>query len=55
MIERGERPAKREQAIAISPIFYTEEKVLFRLWFADEIIEIEPEQDIADNAMKIEK
>lgn len=55
-IERGERPAKREQVIALASIFNTDEKELLTLWLADQIKEItEPEKDIAEDAMEIVK
>lgn len=55
-IERGERPAKREQVIALASIFNTNEKELLTLWLADQIKEItEPEKDIAEDAMEIVK
>jgi len=53
-IERGERPAKREQVIALATIFNTDEKELLTLWLADQIKEItEKEKDIAPKALKI--
>lgn len=53
-IERGERPAKREQVIALASIFNTDEKELLTLWLADQIKEItEPEKDIAQDAINI--
>lgn len=55
-IERGERPAKREQVIALASILHTDEKELLTLWLADKIKEItEPEKDIAEEAMEIVK
>lgn len=55
-IERGERPAKREQVIALASIFNTDEKELLTLWLADQIKEItETEKDIAEDAMEIVK
>lgn len=55
-IERGERPAKREQVIALASIFNTDEKELLTLWLADQIKEItEMEKDIAEEAMEIVK
>ena len=55
-IERGERPAKREQVIALATIFNTDEKELLTLWLADQIKEItESEKDIAEEAMEIVK
>lgn len=55
-IERGERPAKREQVIALASIFNTDVKELLTLWLADKIKEItEQEKEIAEEAMKIVK
>lgn len=53
-IERGERPAKRTQVIAIAKILSTNETELLSLWLADKILgEIEDETEIADKALKI--
>lgn len=53
-IERGERPAKREQVIELANIFHADEKELLTLWLADQIKEItETEKDIAHDAMEI--
>lgn len=55
-IERGERPAKREQVIALASIFNANEKELLTLWLADQIKAItESEKDIAEDAMEIVK
>lgn len=55
-IERGERPAKREQVIALASILHTDEKELLTLWLADQIKEItESEKDIAEDAMEFVK
>lgn len=55
-IERGERPAKREQVIALASILHTDEKELLTLWLADQIKEItESEKDIAEDAIEIVK
>lgn len=48
-IERGERPAKREQVIALASIFNTDEKELLTLWLADQVYGIvEYEQNAND-------
>lgn len=53
-IERGERPAKREQVIAIAKILTTDENELLTLWLADKILDvIENETKLADQALKI--
>lgn len=55
-IERGERPAKREQVINLANILHTDEKEFLTLWLADQIKEItESEKDIAEEAMEIVK
>ena len=55
-IERGERPAKRAQVIAIAKILTTDETELLTLWLADKISEvIEDEEMIANNALDIAK
>lgn len=55
-IERGERPAKRDQVINLASILHTDEKELLTLWLADQIKEItESEKDIAEDAMEIVK
>ena len=53
-IERGERPAKREQVIAIAKILTTDENELLTLWLADKILDvIENETELADQALKV--
>lgn len=53
-IERGERPAKREQVIAIAKIFTTDENELLTLWLADKILDvIVNETELADQALKV--
>ena len=53
-IERGERPAKREQVIAIAKILTTDETELLTLWLADKILDvIENETELADQALKV--
>lgn len=55
-IERGERPAKREQVVHLAQILGTDEKELLTLWLADQIKEItEQEKEIAEEAMEIVK
>lgn len=55
-IERGERPAKRKQVVALASILNANEKELLTLWLADQIKEItEQEKDIADEAIEIVK
>lgn len=53
-IERGERPAKRTQVIAIAKILTTDETELLTLWLADKILDvIENETELADKALKV--
>ena len=53
-IERGDRPAKREQVIALAKILSTNETELLTLWLADKILgEVETEKELADKALKI--
>jgi transcriptional regulator with XRE-family HTH domain len=53
-IERGERPAKREQVIAIAKILTTDENELLTLWLADKILDvIVNETELADHALKV--
>ncbi|MBP5371239.1 MAG: helix-turn-helix domain-containing protein [Bacteroidales bacterium] len=53
-IERGERPAKREQVINLASILHTDEKELLTLWLAVQIKEItESEKEIAQDAINI--
>ena len=53
-IERGDRPAKREQVIALANILTTNETELLTLWLADKILgEVVTETELADKALKI--
>ena len=53
-IERGERPAKREQVIAIAKILTTDENELLTLWLADKILDvIENETELVDQALNV--
>lgn len=53
-IERGERPAKRAQVIAIAKILTTDENELLTLWLADKILDvIENETELADQALNV--
>lgn len=53
-IERGERPAKREQVVAIAKILTTDENELLTLWLADKILDvIENETELADQALNV--
>lgn len=53
-IERGERPAKREQVVTLAKILSTNETELLTLWLADKILgEIEAENELAEKALKL--
>ena len=53
-IERGERPAKREQVIAIASIFNADEKELLILWQADQFSNvISTNNNIATEAIEL--
>lgn len=53
-IERGERPAKREQVVLIAKLLNTDETELLTLWLADQIFSlIEDKKELATNALSI--
>jgi transcriptional regulator with XRE-family HTH domain len=53
-IERGDRPAKREQVVALAKILSANETELLTLWLADKILgEIKDETELANKALKI--
>ena len=52
-IERGERPAKREQVIALASIFNTNEKELLTLWLADQVYGIVEYEQNANEVLNI--
>ncbi len=53
-IERGDRPAKREQVVILAKILSTNETELLILWLADKILgEIEAENELVERALKI--
>ena len=53
-IERGDRPAKREQVVLIAKFLNTDEKELLTLWLADQIFSlIEDKKELATNALSI--
>ena len=55
-IERGERPAKRTQVVALARLLSIDETELLTLWLANKINEvIENEEMIAGNALDIVK
>ena len=51
-IERGERPAKREQVISLAKLLSIDEQELLTLWLADKIIEIVKDETAGISAIK---
>jgi transcriptional regulator with XRE-family HTH domain len=52
-IERGERPAKRTQVIAIAKILSADENELLTLWLADKVVEVlDGEKELAEKALE---
>ena len=52
-IERGERPAKRTQVIALAQLLSTDETELLTLWLADKIIEVlDDEKELAGKVLE---
>lgn len=55
-IERGERPAKRTQVIAIAKLLSIDETELLTLWLADKVTEVlNDEKVLASKALEIAK
>ncbi len=54
-IERGDRPAKREQVVTIAKILSTDENELLSLWLADKILGVIEKEKTADKALEIAK
>ena len=53
-IERGERPAKRTQVIALAKLLSIDENELLVLWLADKVTEVlENEKELAGKALDI--
>lgn len=53
-IERGIRPIKREQVLAISRLFAADEKDLLTLWLADKVLDVlEGEKDLTNKALEL--
>lgn len=53
-IERGDRPAKRTQVVAIAQLLSTDETELLTLWLADKITAVlDNEKELADKALEI--
>ncbi len=55
-IERGDRPAKREQVVLIAKLLNTDEDKLLTLWLADKVLEIiNNEKDLSVKVLEIVK
>jgi Helix-turn-helix. len=54
-IERGERPAKREQVIIIAKLLNIDEQELLSLWLADKINDTINDEPMALKAIEIVK
>jgi transcriptional regulator with XRE-family HTH domain len=55
-IERGERPAKRTQVIALAQLFSTDETELLTLWLADKVTEVlDDETELSVKVLEIVK
>lgn len=55
-IERGDRPAKRTQVVALAKLLSTDENELLTLWLADKVIEVlDDEKELASKALDIAK
>lgn len=53
-IERGSRPIKRTQVVALAKFLSTDEKELLSLWLADKVLEVlNTEKKIAREVLKI--
>ena len=52
-IERGDRPAKRTQVIALAKLLSTDETELLVLWLSDKVSEVlDGETEMAEKALK---
>lgn len=52
-IERGERPAKREQVLEIARKLAIDEKELIHLWLAEKVLNIVSEEEDANTVLNI--
>ena len=51
-IERGDRPAKREQVVALTKLLFVVDNELLTLWLADKVLEVlVGERELADKAL----
>lgn len=52
-IERGDRPAKRTQVVALAKLLSIDETELLTLWLADKVTEIlDDEKELAEKALE---
>lgn len=55
-IERGDRPAKREQVLSIAQLLSTDENELLTLWLADKVMEVlDGEKELAGKVLDFTK
>lgn len=52
-IERGERPAKREQVVSIANLLGIDEKELINLWLAEKVLNIVSDEEDANTVLTI--
>ena len=53
-LERGDRPAKRTQVIALAQLLSTDETELLTLWLADKVLEVlENEKELTEKVLEI--
>lgn len=52
-IERGSRPAKREQVISLAKLLSIDEQELLTLWLADKIIDVVKDEKTGMSALKM--
>lgn len=53
-LERGDRPAKRTQVVALAQLLSTDETELLTLWLADKVLEVlEDEKELTRKALEL--
>lgn len=53
-IERGDRPAKRTQVVALAQLLSTNETELLTLWLADKVLDIlNDEKELAEKTLDV--
>lgn len=52
-IERGERRAKREHIPILASLLKTNEKELFTIWLADQVLQLVEKEDNATEILKV--